>query len=391
MKRWIKTIRFWLLLWLGNIVIYRAFRYFLEWRQLECREWVTQTHLLITWITPIFLLGLAIWRARENKEDGKARKWLTVGVWLYGVFAVGMVFVVIICCALVQNTTEVKLNDGNYEILVTKGGLGEIEYVYYAEPVTIFARRRFEWDEQRYADSLSRIYDTEFVYVGDSPYGDPQFSSSDYYNNIVTVYGIDRPEIWEDLSYIITSQRLQQEWDKYFTHGEELVLFRHDFYSVSRNTERRTPVYAVVVYEDKLEETAKDITAFIRNECTNALRADGEPLYENVNGSISLLFKEKDGTEYVGTRNIPYGTKGGAYVYGADVTEEEILGQLVKAFEDEREEGRNEGIQLGRSEGRDIVNRLIQCLIKDGRGEEILTVVSNEAYQGRVLQEYGLR
>ncbi len=63
---------------------------------------------------------------------------------------------------------------------------------------------------------------------------------------------------------------------------------------------------------------------------------------------------------------------------------------LCKAFDDEREEGRSEGIQLGRIEGRDIVNRLIQCLIKDGRSEEILTVVSDEAYQGRVLQEYGL-
>ncbi len=108
--------------------------------------------------------------------------------------------------------------------------MGEIDYVYYAEPVTIFVRRRFEWDE-------------------------------------------------------------------YFTHGEELVLFRHDFYSYGQNAERWTSVYAIVVHEDKLEETVKDITAFIWNECENALRADGQPLYANVNGSIYLLFQKEEGAE----------------------------------------------------------------------------------------------
>lgn len=46
--------------------------------------------------------------------------------------------------------------------------------------------------------------------------------------------------------------------------------------------------------------------AFIKNECENAVRADGKPLYEKMYGSIYILFKSSDGSEYIGTRNIPY-------------------------------------------------------------------------------------
>lgn len=59
---------------------------------------------------------------------------------------------------------------------------------------------------------------------------------------------------------------------------------------------------------------------------------------------------------------------------------------LCKAFEDEREEGKQLGIQVGTER----VNQLIRYLIRDKRNDEIERVVSDMAYQGTVLREYGL-
>ena len=55
---------------------------------------------------------------------------------------------------------------------------------------------------------------------------------------------------------------------------------------------------------------------------------------------------------------------------------------MCKAFEDEREEGRQAGI--------DCINELIKCLIRDKRSDEIERVVSDKAYQGMVMMEYNL-
>ena len=59
---------------------------------------------------------------------------------------------------------------------------------------------------------------------------------------------------------------------------------------------------------------------------------------------------------------------------------------LCKAFDDEREEGREEGVQIGTER----VNKLIRYLIRDKRSDEIERVVSDMAYQGVMLREYGL-
>lgn len=55
---------------------------------------------------------------------------------------------------------------------------------------------------------------------------------------------------------------------------------------------------------------------------------------------------------------------------------------LCKAFEDEREEGRQKGMEC--------INELIRCLIRDKRSDEIERVVTDKDYQGMVLREYHL-
>ncbi len=331
MKHKFKVEYFYFFLWIAIMIFYRGLLFLLQRNQLECREWVTQAHLLLMWGIPLLIIGTLIWRLHQ-----KLPKWqtlVTAGFVVYCILAVLVFLSVAFCSAFLQNTTEFTMDDGNYEISVSGGFLEGISYRYYAEPVTIFARKRFEWDEKRYAQSLSKIYDVDFHYVGNNEHGDPQFSSPSYYDIIVTVYGVESHKIYDDLNTQLTSLRLQEEWNKHFVHGEELVLFHHDFYSDSSSN--RTPIFALVVVPDKLEDIAADIVSFIKEECDSATRTDGKKLYKNVNGSICLLFKESEtSTEYIRTRNIPYGTSGNYFwLHDASVTAEEIISDLEYEFQ----------------------------------------------------------
>lgn len=106
------------------------------------------------------------------------------------------------------------------------------------------------------------------------------------------------------------------------------MLDYRDFYY---NSTPKNPVYAVVVYQDKIKETAEDLTAFIKNECETAVRADGEPLYANMYGSIFLLFKGQEKSDYISTRNIPYG-EDGLWIYDESVNVEDIISVLEAEF-----------------------------------------------------------
>ncbi len=298
------------ILWIAVMLFYRILLIILKQNQLECREWVSQLHFLLIWVLPLFIIGSLIWRLHQNSQEHQA---LSLGAFvIYCIIAVLVILTVSFVGLFLQTTTEFTMDDGNYEISVSGGFLAETTHRYYAEPVTIFARKPFEWDETRYAKSLSKIYDAEFQYVGKDEQGNPQFTSPAYYDIAVTVYGIQSHKINNDLNYLITAHRLQTEWDKCMT-----------------------PTLALIIYPDNIEAAAKDIVSFIKGECKNAKRADGKPLYENINGSIYLLFKESESAEkYIGTRNIPYGT-GSTYswIHNEKVTVEEIIADLEYQFQ----------------------------------------------------------
>lgn len=303
-----------------------------ELNGLEYREWVNNWYVLLFWLIPLALIGVNLWiwaHRKRGHEKHRGLKFLCFAIYCF--LAVLFFCAALFLYALKHDTTEVTLDDGNYRIRVSEG-YGSV--YYYAEPVKVFTRKAFTWDRDRYAESLSKIYDAQFQYAGDDEDGNPQFTASEYFDIRVTVYGIDDDgpnELDENLRYMVTSARLQEEWDTYFTHGEEAVLFlpRLRFPESSQ----QYSVYALVVSSDKLEETAEDIAAFIRNECQNAVRADGEPLYENLNGSIYLLFQEVGTSDYVGARNFAYGYETSIAVHDESVTAEDILPVLERGFQ----------------------------------------------------------
>ena len=80
------------------------------------------------------------------------------------------------------------------------------------------------------------------------------------------------------------------------------------------------------------------------------------------------------------------------------VEEKEGKMDMCKAWEDHRMsgvlEGKREGIKEGKIEGKiegkEIVNRLILCLMNDGRQEDLVKAASDSAYQEELIQYYGL-
>ena len=68
------------------------------------------------------------------------------------------------------------------------------------------------------------------------------------------------------------------------------------------------------------------------------------------------------------------------------VEEKEGKMDMCKAWEDHRMSGKIEG----KIEGKEIVNRLILCLMKDGRQEDLVKAASDSAYQEELIQYYGL-
>lgn len=59
---------------------------------------------------------------------------------------------------------------------------------------------------------------------------------------------------------------------------------------------------------------------------------------------------------------------------------------MCKAWEDYR----MSGVLEGKIEGKEIVNRLILCLINDGRQEDLVKAASDSVYQEELIQYYGL-
>ena len=54
------------------------------------------------------------------------------------------------------------------------------------------------------------------------------------------------------------------------------------------------------------------------------------------------------------------------------------------------EQGYERGIEQGIEQGEQRVNRLIQLLLKDSRGDEIPKAVSDPKYQKELYKEFGL-
>ena len=60
------------------------------------------------------------------------------------------------------------------------------------------------------------------------------------------------------------------------------------------------------------------------------------------------------------------------------------------AKEEGRTEGRKEGLEVGRTESRGIINELTKRLIQEGHMEDLKRSLDDHAYQDQMLKEYGL-
>lgn len=75
--------------------------------------------------------------------------------------------------------------------------------------------------------------------------------------------------------------------------------------------------------------------------------------------------------------------------------EERVLADLSREFfedgeEKGREEGLKEGLKEGVKEGQNRINKLIQCLVRDGRMDDVIRGTADLEYQKALLQEYQL-
>ena len=66
------------------------------------------------------------------------------------------------------------------------------------------------------------------------------------------------------------------------------------------------------------------------------------------------------------------------------------VGKVCKAFEDERAEGRAEGITIGKSEGEDKLGILISKLISLGRTDDVSKAASDKSARAALYAEFGM-
>ena len=111
-------------------------------------------------LVPILFAGMILLRTCIGQWKRK-HPWR----WMLSVLLVGYIGVVVYASLLYvlinafTITSDEKMPDGNLVVAVPYG-LESIHH--YAEPVGLFFRREFDFDEVRTADSLSKIYGVTF-------------------------------------------------------------------------------------------------------------------------------------------------------------------------------------------------------------------------------------
>lgn len=174
---------------------------------------------IFLWCLPVLLIGSFLWRAYQKKQAG-----LWFGLFLTYVIVMALVSVCAAFIQVAQLEDEYRMKDG-YLRITESAAYGTPNEVYYAEPVYGIARRKFTWDAEHYAQSLSKTYDTEFVPVMDDTEGQV-YMSEDYPDVKVQVWGVDRtadPELKENLSYLLTSSEIEKKGQAYFGDAVQLT------------------------------------------------------------------------------------------------------------------------------------------------------------------------
>lgn len=295
--------------------------------ELEFRFWVDVLFWIIVWFVPVLLIGVMIVLScvKQWKKRSGARWIVSVALIVYGLVAAYLSFLYVFFSAFTI-TSDQKMADDNLIVAVPHG----LDcYYHYAEPVGIFFRRNISFDEERIADSLSKIYDVNFtnqrldsgetVYLSDAYPGIKVkvlrhgYTESDYLDN--------------DLKYALTSQKLKEHRIIFDKNGVELVPYI--FGKREEAPGGYGTYYAVLITDENKEEAATAITEFIQTTLKDDLRTDGENCWSNVDGSIFLVVKNEETKEYRSIRNIPFSLNPEySWVFDENVIAEEIFEEI---------------------------------------------------------------
>jgi len=301
---------------------------------LEYRVWVDLSAHIFIWCIPFLLVGMLLWNGiKALLLQGKK----VVSGLLLGCFVLFIVFstlaaVYMLFFTALKMETEARMPDGNLVVAVPT------EYaerdLYYAKPVGILARKKFSWDSEHYAKSLSKIYDTEFTAVQDERLG-TVYHSEDYPGLDVQVWGVGYEEsdyLRENLRQLATSNELDKKGKKFFQNAAELTEYEVE---AGWNFERESKytVTALTVYWKQMNEAAEKIALFIREELLEAHRADGKNLWDDMTGTIFVTLKFSPNDKKSHNFNISFRNEpGNFWVYGEDVTADEIEECLAREF-----------------------------------------------------------
>lgn len=298
---------------------------------LEFRSWVDVLFRIVVWFVPVMLIGVMIFLfcVKQWKKRSGARWLILVLLIIYGLAAAYLSFLYVFFSAFTV-TSDQKMADGN---LIVTAPHGLDCYHHYAEPVGIFFRRDISFDEERLADSLSKIYEVNFqnlkldsgetVYVSDTYPGIEVkilrhgYTESTYLDN--------------NLKFALTSQKLDEHRTIFDEQGVELVPYV--FGRTKELPEGYGTYCSVLVTDENQEKAAEAIAKFIQTTLREDLRTDGENCWSKVDGSIFLVIKNEESGEYDSIRNIPFGFEPEhSWVFDENVIAEEILEDINKAF-----------------------------------------------------------
>lgn len=323
-----------------------------EKQGVEYRFWVEAGFRIWVWFVPMLSAGVLLLKVCIRKWKRKSPwKWI-LSVLLVGYAGVAMYLSLLyVLINAFTMTSDERMPDGNLVVSVPYG----MESIHhYAEPVGLLYRREFTFDEERTADSLSKIYGVTFRALREE--NGQWFYGSDAYPEIEVTnirYGFTKVNYLDNnFELALTSKMLKEHQEIFASRGVELVSYLYGKTEV--NPEGQGTCNAVLVSEDNRERAAEAIAEFIKVTLQEDLRPDGESTWDCVNGSIFLVTGTEEEDKYQSIRNIPFALKPEySWIFDATVTAEEIVEEIVIKNESEAES--KDGLQESDEEDTEIL------------------------------------
>ena len=303
---------------------------------LEYRFWVDAGFRIWVWFVPVLFAGVLLLKACTRQWKRKSPwKWiLSVLVVGYAGVAVYASFLYVLVSAFTMTSDE-RMPDGNLVVAVPSG----MESIHhYAEPVGLLYRRDFTFDEERTADSLTKMYGVPFRALreenGQWVYGSDAYPEIEVTN---ICYGFMEVNYLDNnFTLALTSKMLKEHQEVFDSYGVELVTYQYGRSVV--NPDGQGTCNAVLVSEDNKEYAAEAIAEFIKATLQEDLRSDGKSIWDRVNGSIFLVTDTETECEYQSIRNIPFARKPEyTWIFDASVTADEVVEKIVIKNEAEAE------------------------------------------------------